>query len=326
MSKINTIRLLTFLVCLHLPLCYAMPPKRPLGFELLEGARLAESDGEDSGDEGAAAAHPIYALAEDDEEEDDEFVAGTAFPALPVIIITPADPPTIIITPAETEPAFNGILQRFLLTVRTYLDQERDDLTPYVPRSLRANIAGIRRLMTAVLADDLTTARRLLEEGVDPRVPDFEDSAGRVPLHAATTTGMVDLLLRHGADIEQPDYDGMTPLHVAVMLFRFGHVEDFGGYDRHYDVVRHLLDHGADINARNIHGHRPLDFAALEDLPRNILDMLTPPNPQAGAATGQGFGLGFGSAEDSGSLDSLSSMGSLHGGERRGGEREGAAE
>ena len=61
--------------------------------------------------------------------------------------------------------------------------------------------------------------------------------------------GVVELLLKSGADIHAKDYYGLTPLHWAAEL----------GYT---EVVALLLKHGANINARNNFGVTPLHRAA----------------------------------------------------------------
>lgn len=85
------------------------------------------------------------------------------------------------------------------------------------------------------------------------------DSWGNTPLHNAIRSGLrtqgigiIQVLVKRGANINtKNDRDGKTPFHVAVSK---GDVE----------VVRLLLSHGADVNARDKYGATSLHSAASE--------------------------------------------------------------
>lgn len=57
-------------------------------------------------------------------------------------------------------------------------------------------------------------------------------------------------LLRGGADIDQPDPDGVTPLILALMNVR-------------WDMAKLLIEHGADVNLWDFYGQTPL-YAAID--------------------------------------------------------------
>ena len=67
---------------------------------------------------------------------------------------------------------------------------------------------------------------------------------------AGSHTDTVQVLLKHGADINARDDNESPPLHWAVE----------GG---HIDTVRALLNHGADVHARNKYGDTALDVAEI---------------------------------------------------------------
>jgi uncharacterized protein len=74
------------------------------------------------------------------------------------------------------------------------------------------------------------------------------DSGGFTPLLYATRENCmacVEVLLGHGADINLPDPDGVSPLHLAIM-------------NANWDVARRLLEAGADVNQWDIFGETPL--------------------------------------------------------------------
>ena len=79
-------------------------------------------------------------------------------------------------------------------------------------------------------------------------VVDVRGDRGRTPLYGASRGGLVDIiqwLLNHGADVSVPRDDGWTPLHAAAGCMR-------------PEAVRLLLDHNADVNSRNKTGRTPL--------------------------------------------------------------------
>jgi cytohesin len=98
-------------------------------------------------------------------------------------------------------------------------------------------------LLTAVLTNDLPTARRLLQSGESPNLR----SASGVPLliHAVSNQNvsreMVELLLEYGASVEARGLNGNTPLIVAAWRDR-------------PEIVELLIQKGADVNAANDDG------------------------------------------------------------------------
>ncbi|MCE5240771.1 ankyrin repeat domain-containing protein [bacterium] len=135
---------------------------------------------------------------------------------------------------------------------------------------------------------DADTIRRLLAAGADVNA---RDGRGRTPLHRVVgldtlgrgsdqAVAAVQALLAAGADPNAKDKEGRTPLAVAgpstlecfIPLLEGGADPNvrsswsstwplhmavrFGG--RHLDIVKALVEHGADVNATNTSGHTPL--------------------------------------------------------------------
>lgn len=100
---------------------------------------------------------------------------------------------------------------------------------------------------------------------------DFSDHL--TPLHNAAQHGCmesVDILLRHGADIESRSLSGQTPLHCAsngggwAQPSRDEMLRDMYGtsHEKHSEVVRMLLDCGAKVDVRDRYGDTPIHNAA----------------------------------------------------------------
>lgn len=109
-------------------------------------------------------------------------------------------------------------------------------------------------LIIAAEHDRVELVRLLLEHGADPNIGVRRDSLGRfapaLSLAAWTASpGVIDLLLKAGADPSKPNNMGDLPIHYAA---RGGNLEN----------VRHLLKLGADVHSRNHEGVEPMTMAA----------------------------------------------------------------
>ena len=96
---------------------------------------------------------------------------------------------------------------------------------------------------------DADTTTRLIADGAD--VNDTNED-GYTPMHLAAIYGELEcvrLLLQNNANKEAPDNDGKTPLHWAA-------------HEGKVECVAALLEAGAMKNASNKGGSRPLHFAA----------------------------------------------------------------
>ena len=86
---------------------------------------------------------------------------------------------------------------------------------------------------------------------------------GETPLHMAALNsakaGVLEALIRHGAEVDARTTRGETPLHWAVGAGR-SHVYDLA-------ILKVLLDNGADVNARNRDGDTPLHLASFDKDP-----------------------------------------------------------
>ena len=99
--------------------------------------------------------------------------------------------------------------------------------------------------------------RLLLQYGANP---DVKDSTGRTPLETAIIWCMPDivkLLLIYGADPNLKDSNGITPLMKTTILG----IQDARPIKDKLQIVMHLIDSGAEIDARSPNGKTALMYA-----------------------------------------------------------------
>jgi ankyrin repeat protein len=141
------------------------------------------------------------------------------------------------------------------------VDQKRTHLTPVTLAARRGDAAMVRFLrdqgavmsiVTWVHLGDRPQVRR--ELGRDPGLARLRDEAGTPLVHHAAEAmapELLALLLEHGAEVDERDENGETPLHrVADMLTT--------DPDSAAHMATLLLDRGADANARNWDDVTPL--------------------------------------------------------------------
>lgn len=128
------------------------------------------------------------------------------------------------------------------------------------------NARGSRALSDALREFNLLLAIRLIDKGADVRK---KDQWGKTPLNTfiETTRNTIDdhwrdtsviptMLLARGADPNEVDDNGATPLHLIAS----------GQGDGAIALATLLLAHGANVNAQQSNGYTPLKLATREEM------------------------------------------------------------
>jgi len=199
--------------------------------------------------------------------------------------------------PSDDTRLADAARNRDVTAMKTLMQQKVNPNTP--------DADGTPALHWTVRVDDLDTTKRLIAAGADVKLP---DRYGVTPLYLAAKNGnaaMIKLLLASGADANGADPTGATPLMVAAGVGDLAAVRElldagaavdarepgfqqtaimFAIRENHPDVVKFLINRGADVNAKMRVGPIPEWF-----------------KPNSAAAFGHGVGILRGGLPERGS-------------------------
>lgn len=172
--------------------------------------------------------------------------------------------PVIVSFTGKDGGAFNEIV---LITPKGKLEYFRKSmlLAKYEESAQKVRKNG---LSDAVLMNDLTSAKVLIEKGIDVHELDIRKKMagrnGRKPLNWAAiedNLGMISLLVISGAEINGTNLSGYTPLHHAAE-------------SNAVDALKLLIALGADGTLKTKKGHTAFDIAAMNNN-KEMVDILS---------------------------------------------------
>jgi ankyrin repeat protein len=130
-------------------------------------------------------------------------------------------------------------------TIQRFLDNTPDLLNSFSPD-------GFTALGLASFFGHFTVVNQLLDKGANPNTAS-NNPFKVAPIHSACAISAVELaelLIKHGANVNAKQMQGVTPLHSAA-------------HNGQTKLTKLLIDHGADLNAKTDSGQTPL-FLAME--------------------------------------------------------------
>jgi cytohesin len=147
---------------------------------------------------------------------------------------------------------------------------------------------GRTPLHHAVKDNRLDIVKLLVESGADVNAPDnYGLTPLHYAVHSGYEK-LVDFLLRHGADPNAKDIGGYTPLHIsafeghpATIILPLELGDSSEEPETYMRIAKLLIKSGADVNMKNNGGRTPLHAAVLRnriDIVRLLLESGADPN------------------------------------------------
>lgn len=183
------------------------------------------------------------AAAEQLRKENFPFDAAQTVPAQQPVTQAAAQTPAILSAPTAVASAPVAPLQAAL---------PKRPLQSMTPQELS------EALMVSVSSNNIAQAKQILSLGTDPNT--VENATSATPLFTAIANNnpqMVQMLLDHGADVNQVNEKGSYPIHEAASGNAFVGDSKY----RANEMIQTLIEHGADVNQKNAKGQTALMLA-----------------------------------------------------------------
>ena len=136
--------------------------------------------------------------------------------------------------------------------------------------------AGFSPIARAVTGENVVICQELLAHGANPDGAGMNETIPPIVSAAIHDDSQIlDLLIRHGADVNACTSGGSTALNVAASLGRV-------------DIAAALIRAGADVNAADAHGWTPLMGAATRSECAGLVDALLAAGARTDATNDEG--------------------------------------
>lgn len=173
----------------------------------------------------------------------------------------------------KTKNGADSVLDALLATHNTHM------LRHAVSKGLELHPDCLNEMMQAIVKQDAAAVRKLLKQNADLAKCACPQSS--LPLHWADSAEIAQLLIEHGADINETSDCGESPIYLAarrgntevvkLLLDKGADFEDgpfwvmlpvhAAAYGGHAEVLKSLLAKGGDPGCRNDMGNTPLHLA-----------------------------------------------------------------
>lgn len=140
-------------------------------------------------------------------------------------------------------------------------------------------------LAVAIESNNIDAVRMLLEGGADQSGHEVDGSTPLIRAAGSDKIAILDLLLRHGADANEPDKNGISPIQNVILrtarlveAIRAGNEELHQAVEcekKSIEVLQTLMQYGADLHTADANGKNSLHISAATGLKRTALFCLS---------------------------------------------------
>ena len=213
------------------------------------GVNLVDAQGETALTAGARRKH--YAMVKYLLESGARTTAIEPGGRSPLVVAASVGDDEIFSTLLRHEPVTTQLLEEGIEALRIAAETKKYKVLDVLLKHKELGQRSVVERIPLAGVDDDDVLKLLLRAGANPNLPD-ED--GAVRMHRLPARATIELLLRHGADIDVRTPDGSTPFLSFLIASPGDH-----------EALKFFIDHGADVDARADDGSFALLLTARHD-------------------------------------------------------------